>query len=95
MAMGSCLGITLDLDAIINDYGKGTIIIPIETKPTVIKHEFVHHILFSTTGNMDLNHNSEWFIKCGGIGGSISFCLSITISRRILKSSPQGRIDII
>ena len=46
---------------------KGTIIIPIETSPTVIKHEFIHHILFLTTGNIDLNHNSEWFIKCGGL----------------------------
>ncbi len=50
-----------------NDYRKGTIIIPIETNPTVIKHEFIHHILFLTTGNIDLNHNSEWFIKCGGL----------------------------
>src|SRR3989337_2546577 len=41
-----------------NDYRKGTIIIPIETNPTVIKHEFIHHILFLTTRNMDLNHIS-------------------------------------
>ena len=46
---------------------KGTIIIPVETNPTVIKHEFIHHILLLTTGNIDLNHNSEWFIKCGGL----------------------------
>src|SRR4030067_677922 len=31
-----------------NDYRKGTIIIPIETNPIVIKHEFIHHILFLT-----------------------------------------------
>jgi hypothetical protein len=65
---------------------KGTIIIPIETNPTVIKHEFIHHILFLTTGNMDLNHNTEWFIKCGGLGEQVQRPRKDTLSQNPLPN---------
>jgi hypothetical protein len=52
----------------------------------VIKHEFIHHILFLTTGNMDLNHNTEWFIKCGGLGEHVQRSL------RNLDEAPHDEV---
>lgn len=44
-----------------------TIILPRHTTENVIKHEWVHYILYITTGDLDAAHASPFFLKCSGL----------------------------
>ncbi|MEM4409117.1 MAG: hypothetical protein QXI19_10290 [Candidatus Caldarchaeum sp.] len=48
-------------------YTPGTVHLPVNTSSAIIKHEFIHHILWAKTGDLDPSHKSEWFGRCGGI----------------------------
>lgn len=48
-------------------YTPGTVHLPENTNSGIIKHEFIHHFLWVTTGDLDPTHKSEWFGRCGGI----------------------------
>lgn len=43
------------------------IYMPVNAKRNTLKHEYVHHILFVTTGDSDNLHASPYFQQCGGI----------------------------
>lgn len=47
-------------------YFPGTIVVPDDVEIDIIAHELVHHYLLLETGDMDSEHKSEWFLKCGG-----------------------------
>lgn len=47
-------------------YIPGTIIVPNNVEIDVIAHEFVHHYLLLETGDLDSEHKSKWFLRCGG-----------------------------
>ena len=47
-------------------YFPGIIIVPDNVELDVIAHEFVHHYLFLETGDLDSEHRSDFFLKCGG-----------------------------
>lgn len=44
-----------------------TITLPAESDVTTIRHEYVHHLLNVTTGDLDKSHTSPYFLKCSGI----------------------------
>lgn len=47
-------------------YFPGVIIVPDNVEIDVIAHEFVHHYLYLETGDLDSEHRSDFFLKCGG-----------------------------
>ncbi len=47
-------------------YVPGFIIVPDQVELEVVGHEAVHHYLLLSTGDLDAEHKSEWFLKCGG-----------------------------
>ena len=47
-------------------YTPGTIIVPDGMELDIIAHEAVHHYLFLSTGDLDANHTSKFFLLCGG-----------------------------
>lgn len=44
-----------------------TVVLPEESDETTIRHEYVHHLMYATTGDLDPKHKSEYFLKCSGI----------------------------
>lgn len=47
--------------------GTQTVLLPENTDETTVRHEFVHHLLYVTTGDLDSEHRSTMFLKCSGI----------------------------
>lgn len=47
-------------------YIPGTIIVPDQVELEVVGHEAVHHYLLLSTGDLDAEHKSDWFLLCGG-----------------------------
>ena len=47
-------------------YTSGIIIVPQDADLEIIAHESVHFYLELSTGDMDINHKSPFFLLCGG-----------------------------
>ena len=47
-------------------YFPGIIVVPDNVELDVVAHEFVHHYLYLENGDLDAEHKSEFFLKCGG-----------------------------
>ena len=47
-------------------YTSGTIIVPQDADLEIIAHEATHFYLELSTGDMDINHKSPFFLLCGG-----------------------------
>lgn len=46
-------------------YFPGLIVVPDNVELNVVAHEFVHHYLYLENGDLDAEHKSPYFLKCG------------------------------
>ena len=45
-------------------FTKGILTVPARTGSNVIKHEFIHHVLLHTKGDIDNGHKTNWYQRC-------------------------------